>query len=171
MHCYNYSMNESKPKKRNKVKTINQIIKTTLELIDENGYDKLSTNHIAERAQIAIGTVYHHFPKGKPDIIRKIALDNFQMIISFDIFNNISDSNFDESLNQIIRNHIKTHQKDIAFNKAFDQAFLSNTKIFHGYSSSVDKEMMQFAGKLKKLNIFRKRSQEKLFINLIRIVK
>ncbi len=54
-------MTEKSVKRRNKEKTKDLILQVAIELINEHGYDKLSTNHIADRAKIAIGTVYHHF--------------------------------------------------------------------------------------------------------------
>ncbi len=57
---------------RNKEHKINKILLTSLKLIQSKGYDNVSTNHIAEKAGVAIGTVYKYFPKGKLDILRTI---------------------------------------------------------------------------------------------------
>jgi len=54
---------------RNPQEKIDLIYKTFFHLILENGYQNVSTNHIAKAAGISVGTVYLYFPGGKKDII------------------------------------------------------------------------------------------------------
>ena len=39
-----------------------------MELVNEVGYERLTTRNVAKRANISIGTVYHHFSEGKAAI-------------------------------------------------------------------------------------------------------
>ena len=57
-------MTQIKPKKK--------ILDTALEMIEEQGYVNLNVNHLAERAGVAIGTLYWHFKRGKPDIVKEM---------------------------------------------------------------------------------------------------
>lgn len=42
--------------------TVEAILEATAHILTEEGYDKASTNHIAERAGISIGSLYQYFP-------------------------------------------------------------------------------------------------------------
>ncbi|MEV5752621.1 TetR/AcrR family transcriptional regulator [Actinoallomurus sp. NPDC052308] len=48
------------------------------EILDESGYDGLSTTKIAQRAEVAIGSVYQFFPDKKA-IAQQLALRNLDM--------------------------------------------------------------------------------------------
>ncbi|GLY81067.1 TetR/AcrR family transcriptional regulator [Actinoallomurus iriomotensis] len=48
------------------------------DILDENGYDGLSTTKVAQRADVAIGSVYQFFPD-KRAIAQELALRNLEM--------------------------------------------------------------------------------------------
>jgi AcrR family transcriptional regulator len=48
------------------------------EILDESGYDSLSTTKVAQRADVAIGSVYQFFPDKKA-IAQELALRNLEM--------------------------------------------------------------------------------------------
>jgi AcrR family transcriptional regulator len=52
--------------------TIDAILDATFQLLEADGAAKLTTNHIAERAGVSIGTLYQYFG-GKQDILAAIA--------------------------------------------------------------------------------------------------
>jgi AcrR family transcriptional regulator len=52
--------------------TIDAILDATFQLLEADGVDKLTTNHIAERAGVSIGTLYQYFG-GKQDILAAVA--------------------------------------------------------------------------------------------------
>ena len=52
--------------------TIGAILDATFQLLEAQGADRLTTNHIAERAGVSIGTLYQYFG-GKQDILAAIA--------------------------------------------------------------------------------------------------
>ena len=43
-------------------KTVARILDATAELLDEVGFDELTTNHIAERAKVNVASIYKYFP-------------------------------------------------------------------------------------------------------------
>ena len=55
------------------------IIQTAIKLVDINGYANTNIIEIAKKADISVGTLYYHFPRGKIDIllalIREISQD------------------------------------------------------------------------------------------------
>ncbi|PSB59102.1 TetR/AcrR family transcriptional regulator [Chamaesiphon polymorphus] len=50
------------PKQERSRITVEAILEATTRILTEEGYDKASTNHIAERAGIGIGSLYQYFP-------------------------------------------------------------------------------------------------------------
>lgn len=52
--------------------TIEAILDGALQLLETGGVEKLTTNHIAERAGVSIGTLYQYFG-GKQDILAALA--------------------------------------------------------------------------------------------------
>ena len=159
-------MTEKSLKRRNKEKTKDLILQVATELINENGYDKLSTNHIADQAKVAIGTVYHHFPKGKVDIVYEITLRNFDKIVNFDLFGDLNESNFKEYLLNFVKNHVKAHREDLKINLAYEQAFLSDRQSFDSHMSLIEEKLMVLTNIIHNLNIFKHVSKKDLFTKL-----
>jgi AcrR family transcriptional regulator len=52
--------------------TVDAILAATFQLLESDGIDRLTTNHIAERAGVSIGTHYQYFG-GKQDILAVLA--------------------------------------------------------------------------------------------------
>lgn len=50
------------PKQKRSLERFNQLLDVADQLFAEHGYDNVSTNHIADAANVAIGSVYHFFP-------------------------------------------------------------------------------------------------------------
>jgi AcrR family transcriptional regulator len=60
-----------KPTQQRGEERVQQILDATVELVLEIGTDSITTNHIARRADINVGTVYHFF-KDKFEIFRAV---------------------------------------------------------------------------------------------------
>ena len=60
------------PRQARAESTIDAILDATFQLLEAGGVDKLTTNHIAERAGVSIGTLYQYFG-GKPDVLAALA--------------------------------------------------------------------------------------------------
>lgn len=52
----------NEPKQERSRKRFNHILDTAADLFVQHGYDPVTTNHIAEKAQVAIGSLYQFFP-------------------------------------------------------------------------------------------------------------
>ncbi len=48
------------------------IVTTAQQLIEEKGYSNLNVNELAYLAEVSVGTLYYHFPKGKVDVLAEI---------------------------------------------------------------------------------------------------
>jgi AcrR family transcriptional regulator len=50
------------PKQERSQATVEAILSATTHILTENGYDQLTTNRVAERAGVSIGSLYQYFP-------------------------------------------------------------------------------------------------------------
>jgi AcrR family transcriptional regulator len=50
-----------------------RILKAARQMIEDHGYNNLNINTLAEKAGVAIGTLYWHFKKGKISIVKELA--------------------------------------------------------------------------------------------------
>jgi AcrR family transcriptional regulator len=65
-----------KPKQRRAEATVTAILDTAAQLLEEGGGREISTNHIAERAGVSIGTLYQYF-SDKDEVLRRLAHREF----------------------------------------------------------------------------------------------
>ncbi len=50
------------PKQDRARATVDYLVKATAQILAEDGTDRLSTNRIAERAGVSVGSLYQYFP-------------------------------------------------------------------------------------------------------------
>jgi AcrR family transcriptional regulator len=139
--------NAKKP--RNKEKTIEKIYESFFKLVLEENYHKASTNKIAKKAKISIGTLYHHFPEGKKDIIRKYFEDSVET--SFDLveFEKFDMSNTTSVFRGFVSNVLRNHRKNKAYQMAFRSALLSDENLAQAHKQRVIKISSGLVDRLK----------------------
>jgi len=54
-----------RPKQERSQATVQAILSATAHILIEDGYDKLTTNRVADRAGVSIGSLYQYFPNKK----------------------------------------------------------------------------------------------------------
>ncbi|WP_433519982.1 TetR family transcriptional regulator [Nonomuraea sp. CA-143628] len=69
------------PTQRRSARRVERMLDATAELLDEIGYEGLSTTRIAERAGVAIGSVYQFFPD-KRAITQELTRRNVEQFVS-----------------------------------------------------------------------------------------
>lgn len=67
-----------RPAQRRSAERVQRMLDACAEILDEDGYDGLSTTRIAQRAEVAIGSVYQFFPD-KRAVAQALALRNLEM--------------------------------------------------------------------------------------------
>jgi AcrR family transcriptional regulator len=67
-----------RPAQRRSAERVQRMLDACAEILDEDGYDRLSTTRIAQRADVAIGSVYQFFPD-KRAVAQALALRNLEM--------------------------------------------------------------------------------------------
>ncbi|HDZ17440.1 MAG TPA: TetR/AcrR family transcriptional regulator, partial [archaeon] len=104
---------------RDKQEKINKIFDVFFNLVLKNGYDKTSTNNVAEAAGLSIGTVYRYFPEGKKDIIRQYFEKSVETTMELEDFVNLEENNIPLAFSSFISNMLKNNNKNKGYNIAF----------------------------------------------------
>jgi AcrR family transcriptional regulator len=60
-----------RPQQERAQATVDAIVEATSQILTQEGYDALTTNKVAERAQVSVGAVYQYFPN-KEALIREL---------------------------------------------------------------------------------------------------
>jgi len=69
-----------KPVQQRSTRRVERMLSATAELIDEVGYDGLTTTLIAERAGVAVGSLYQFFPD-KRAVVQELVLRNLERFV------------------------------------------------------------------------------------------
>ena len=142
-------MSKEKKFTRNKQQKIDLIVNVAQDLIREKGYDKLSTNHIADKAKIGIGTIYRNFPNGKVDIMREMVIRDSSIIVNLDLFNDRGESALPEAISKIVINFIDFHRQNKRFDLALERALQSDNEFLQEFIHHVDEVMAQITQIMK----------------------
>jgi len=145
--------NESPMKKgryvRDKEGKIDTILETFEELVNRNGYDKLSTRHIAKAAGISVGTIYHYFPGGKHSIAMGFLERLTQGVFDPEMFVAARDEESRRALyERFIRGHIANHRENLEIHRALDQAILADEGVRRRNSEVIMTNLRDAAGEL-----------------------
>jgi AcrR family transcriptional regulator len=127
--------------KRDKAAKIEKILKTTRKMIEEKGYFKTTTNHIAGAANVSVGLVYKYFPGGKAEIVRAIAHQGYSTVMDTVIVKDLDEKHLEKTLEELLRKYIKEHQEMVSLVTAMEIAFLSDPTLAEDYSDLIQTEL------------------------------
>lgn len=161
-------MEKSKKFSRNKQEKINSIYTTFYRLLNEIGYDKVTTNLIADVSNISIGTIYRYFPDGKSSIMKGTLKHTSNKIFDIDEFNSMNEDNLQEMVELLIRKHLLVHREHYQYHLAVNQAILSNKELFNEYSENLNKLFATIAEEISRTNdLFKSVSRNSLIHTLL----
>ncbi|MBY9014456.1 MAG: TetR/AcrR family transcriptional regulator [Candidatus Lokiarchaeota archaeon] len=140
-----------------------KIILTTIAMIQEKGYGNVTTNHIAKNAKVSIGTLYYHFPDGKPSILMAIVEEKFEWLIKRSPKINIDIRNLDDLKSSVeykkfLFNVIEQHRKGRALLAAMEAEYLMNEKLVQKLIDTFGEEPNIFLDLFK--HIFKGKTEE-----------
>ena len=128
-------MRESKAK--------NRIIEVTSNMFKQVGYSELNVNEIAHEAEVSIGTLYYHFPKGKISILMDIREQiaekykkRFQDKLNLERLNEVKTVN--EGLKLLLKILIDIHREERLVLAAMESEILSNLVSYDQVTESIN---------------------------------
>jgi len=92
-----------------------KILDTAEELIESKGYVNVSARAIAKEVGISVGTLYHHFPRGKMEIVLAMG-EKYSELLGMSEF--LTDPNADPRV--WLRKNLELNQKKKAFITAME---------------------------------------------------
>ena len=149
---------------RNKQEKIDKIFDIFFDLVLKKGYDKTSTNNVAEAAGLSIGTVYRYFPEGKKDIIKKYFEISVETTMEIEDFKNLETNDIPSAFRGFISNLLRNNYANKGYNLAFRSAILSDPKLLKAHNKRVFDISKGFVKILRKSNEFFKSREEQRLI-------
>ncbi len=141
---------------RDKEGKINLILETFEELVNRDGYDRLSTRHIAKAAGISVGTIYHYFPGGKHSIAMGFLERLTQGIFDPSLFMEARDEEGLRALyTDFTRRHLASHRENIEIHRALDQAILADEGVREHNSEVILMNLRSAAEELMRRGLYR----------------
>ena len=144
----------SRRRVRDKESKIRLIFEKFSELVNRNGYDKLSTRHIAEAAGISVGTIYHYFPGGK----HAIASSYIDLVTDdlFDpgIFGRLGEGDLAGFLEDLVRRYLSVHKENLEIHRAIDQAILADPDVYRRNLEATAANMSRVVAELKDAGLY-----------------
>lgn len=120
------------------------IIQTANKLVDKTGYANTGIVEIAKQADISVGTLYYHFPKGKIDILlaltREIAQDFKKEAKALGLKKGMEFSTIKEAMMYYLSLIIKLHKKYRLTLAAWESEVLSNLDYYLKLRDEIDSE-------------------------------
>ena len=116
------------PKQKRSIEKRNKIKEVALELFSDKGYYNISSNEIAKKANVSIGTFYSYF-SDKDSLICELTKDYYISILDR-IPNNdfLNSSNVKETIRSYIKIIFEAHSYNSNFHKEITILALSNEK-------------------------------------------
>jgi AcrR family transcriptional regulator len=98
------------PKQERSQATVEAILSATTHILTEDGYDRLTTNRVAERAGVSIGSLYQYFPN-KEAVIFALAEHHANEMVQLarHHLEGLSDRTIPEVLRQIVKAALAAH--------------------------------------------------------------
>lgn len=137
------------------------IIQTAYKLVDKNGYANTNIIEIAKKADISVGTLYYHFPRGKIDILlaltREIAQNFKEEAKELGFSEGIEFSTIKEAMIYYLSLIIKLHKKYRLTLAAWESEILSNLDYYlklreqMDFKKEIPNEMNLFINEMRQL--------------------
>lgn len=92
------------PRQQRAQSTVDALLQATAELLQEMGYARLTTNHVAQRAGVSIGSLYQYYP-GKDALCHALAERHFQRHAQryLDHFESLSAAPVETQIRELVR--------------------------------------------------------------------
>lgn len=138
LHIRNMSKKSAKDK----------ILEITKKLIEEKGYSNTNIRDITYLANVSVGTLYHHYKKGKIDLLKEIitksAIEFSEEVNTKKFFVGKDIHNFSDGLMIYFSALIMNHRKYRQFLAAMESEVLSNITFYDKLKSDIrSKEIRQ----------------------------
>lgn len=106
-----------RPRQQRSAQRVERMLDACAVLVEEHGYDGVTTTLIAERAGVAVGSLYQFFPD-KRAVVQALALRNLEQFLA-SLTARFAESSFAhvwEAVDLVIDTYVELHRELAAFN-------------------------------------------------------
>ncbi len=114
------------------------------ELIVNKGYNAISAREIARKAEMSVGTLYHHFPNGKLSILYEIILSYGNKFIETFDFSKIGELSDPKILSDYLLKLIEQYRQFAPIIKGFEIELFTNKKVMNDLESLMTSQETRF---------------------------
>lgn len=115
------------PKQARSRDRYNSILDAATNLFSEKGFERTTTNEIASRAEVSIGSLYQYF-QNKEDVVRAIMdryVESVRGVTDDFMSRDVQDLPVPEAIDQLLEPYIRFHTENAAFSRLWLGADLS----------------------------------------------
>lgn len=141
---------ENKPRKLPKQKRaqerVEKILETSIQIIEDEGFEKLNTNYIAEKSGISVGSIYQYFPN-KESIVSSLIEKHYEdrmRLLNERVFT-LRKKSVEAVVEGLIRTLFESHRKHPKLEQIFQSKKRSLGK--HVREQELDAELMRLLEK------------------------
>jgi AcrR family transcriptional regulator len=113
---------DSKPRKEpsqpRSIATVEAVMRATAHILEHEGFDALSTNRVARKAGVSIGSLYQYFPN-KESLITELAERHSKEVLArlTEAFVGLGDASLEDAVRILIRGNVDAHTKTVALHR------------------------------------------------------
>ncbi|NJR63840.1 MAG: TetR/AcrR family transcriptional regulator, partial [Cyanobacteria bacterium CRU_2_1] len=110
------------PKQDRSKMTVDAILTAAAHILTEDGYDTASTNRIAERAGVSIGSLYQYFPNKEAIMtaLRERHIDEMAEIVEAAV-NQTAQQPIEVALHELVKACVAAHRIDPTLHQVLDE--------------------------------------------------
>lgn len=107
-----------RPVQQRSTQRVERMVRACAELIDELGYDGVTTTLIAERAEVAVGSLYQFFPD-KRAVVQALTLRNLEHFVATirERFDPARPENWWDAIDMVLDIYVTMHREVPAFGR------------------------------------------------------
>ncbi|MBK8724753.1 MAG: TetR family transcriptional regulator [Holophagaceae bacterium] len=111
------------PRQKRSLETVDAILAATAHILSKEGLEKATTNHIAARAGVSIGSLYQYFPN-KESLVRALNDRHTQEILALlsRRFEEVREAPIPDAVRAIVRAMVDVHRHDPDLHRVLVQA-------------------------------------------------
>jgi AcrR family transcriptional regulator len=114
-----------RPKQKRAQERVDKILETSINIIEDEGFEKLNTNYIADKSGISVGSIYQYFPN-KESIVSSLIEKHYEdrmLLLNEKVFT-LKRQSVEAVVDGIIRTLFESHSK----NPKLEQIFQSKKR-------------------------------------------
>lgn len=114
-----------RPRQERAQATVEAILDAACQLLVDNGYDKTSTNKIAQRAGVSVGSLYQYFPNKEAVVLAIIERHTGRMMALLEEHvHEFLDASLEDGVRLYVRAMVERHHEDREFHRVLVQQIL-----------------------------------------------